>query len=79
MPEEELPPVDYVYRQVAATIRERIKNGTYPPRSRLPAREQLAEELGVATMTVRRAMGLLQDEGYVRILHGSGTWVTWEP
>ena len=74
--------VDDVYAEVARTIERRIKDGTYPFRSRLPAREELAAELGVAAMTVRRAVAVLADPGrdggaLVRVLPGSGTYVIW--
>ena len=76
--------VDYVYKIVAATLEERILDGTYPFRSRLPSREELAEEFGVAVMTVRRAIATLADEDreggpLVRILPGSGTYVIRRP
>jgi DNA-binding GntR family transcriptional regulator len=78
MTEEQLP--DYVYKTVARTIEGRIKDGTY--RERLPAMTELAADLGVAVMTVRRAIEVLADperEGgpVVRVLQGSGTYVIW--
>src|SRR5918992_867554 len=39
---------------------------------RLPPERLLAEELGVARMTIRRAIAALAREGLVRTLHGSG-------
>ncbi|AVG23462.1 GntR family transcriptional regulator [Pontimonas salivibrio] len=44
--------------------------------SRLPAERQLAEEFGVSVMTVRHALGVLADDGWVRRSAGSGTFVS---
>jgi len=42
---------------------------------RLPPERQMAEQLGVARMTVRRAMNTLVDEGRLDRRQGSGTYV----
>lgn len=44
-----------------------------PPGSRLPSERALAEQWGVARMTVRNALAGLAREGLVRTVHGSGT------
>ncbi|PRY60092.1 GntR family transcriptional regulator [Knoellia remsis] len=50
-----------------------------PPGGRLPAERALAEEWGVARMTVRSAIAALAREGLVRTVHGSGSLRTTPP
>jgi CheY-like chemotaxis protein len=63
------------YLSIAATIRERIAAGVYVPGQQLPASAALAKEHGVALMTVRQALGILQQEGAIEARHGAGTFV----
>ncbi|MGH3400619.1 MAG: GntR family transcriptional regulator [Streptosporangiaceae bacterium] len=64
---------DWPYQQVAARIRERIQSGDLGPR--LPSYMDLAHEMGVAPMTVQRAIRVLADEGLVITRPGRGTFV----
>ncbi|GAA3523199.1 DNA-binding GntR family transcriptional regulator [Streptosporangium album] len=48
---------EYVWKQVADVIRQRIKDGQYRPRTPIPSEIRLAEELGVAKGTIRKAVG----------------------
>lgn len=63
------------YLSIANSIRERIADGTYRPGQQLPASAALAREHGVALMTVRQALGILQQEGVIEARHGAGTFV----
>ena len=63
------------YLTIANEIRERIADGTYRPGQQLPASAALAKEHGVALMTVRQALGILQLEGAIEARHGAGTFV----
>jgi DNA-binding FadR family transcriptional regulator len=60
---------------VAAAIRRRIFTGEYEPGERLPAEYRLAREFDVSVPVVRTAMGVLRNEGLVRTMHGTGTFV----
>jgi GntR family transcriptional regulator len=62
------------YQQVAALLRDRIRDGELGPR--LPSHMQLAQELGVSPMTVQRALKVLKDEGLIYAERGLGTFVT---
>jgi GntR family transcriptional regulator len=64
-----------LYRQLAAELRARIYDGTYPRGSRLPAEPELIAEHGVSRVTVRLALGLLREEGLVEPSRGRGTFV----
>ena len=63
------------YRQLAAILRGEIESGDRPPRSRLPSIHQLAEDHGLATATVVKALRLLKAEGLVTGTPGHGTFV----
>jgi len=63
------------WERIAAALRADITSGRYPPGSRLPNEIQLAERFDVHRHTLREAVRTLVSEGYVRVLHGSGTYV----
>lgn len=63
------------YQLVAAAIRGRIRDGTYPPGSFLPLRRELREEFRVSDIVVNDAMRILRNEGLVDTLIGRGTFV----
>lgn len=49
----------------------RIKNG-----DKLPSEHELAEMYGMSRHTVRKALSILENEGFVRAEHGRGTFCT---
>jgi GntR family transcriptional regulator len=67
---------EFPFQQLAAILRERIQAGKYPPGRKIPSIIDLVEESGLSTMTVRRAVQVLADEGLVRTVPGRGTFVT---
>ncbi|MFG2900155.1 GntR family transcriptional regulator [Streptomyces zaomyceticus] len=64
-----------IYVAVADHIAARISAGELPPGARLPAERDLAEEYGVAYLTVRRAARVLRERGLILTVHGKGTFV----
>lgn len=69
-PDSPVPP----YRQVAAILRARIESGQIPVR--LPGERSIADELGVAIGTARKAVAVLRDEeDLVETIPGWGTFV----
>lgn len=58
------------YEHIAAVIKERILDGTYPPGSHLPTRAQLREEFSVSDITITGAMRILRSQGLVETLIG---------
>lgn len=66
---------DYIYMQLADYIETRITDGYLKPGARLPAERQMAEDYGVAYLTVRRAMQELRKRGLIRSVVGRGTFV----
>ncbi len=67
----ETPP----FGQLAAILRARIESGELQPGRALPALTYLMQEYGLSRNTVRRAIGVLADEGLVRTRPGWGTFV----
>ncbi|MGW1440275.1 GntR family transcriptional regulator [Streptomyces griseus] len=64
------------WRQVAAIIRQRIEDGTYPPRTRVPSVLQLQAEFGIAAATGQKVHRALRDEGLIYTEPGLGSFVT---
>lgn len=62
------------WQQIADTIRDRIADGTLPPRA-LVSEVQLEAEFGVARGTVRKATAALRDEGLLVTTPGMGSFV----
>ena len=52
-----------------------IREGRFPPGARLPTERALCEALSVSRSTVRNALGLLEGEGRIVRIGGSGTYV----
>ena len=61
--------------QCVARIKEDILSGVYEPEAKLPPEKDLCIQLGVSRSTLREAFRMLQALGYVRIIHGRGTFV----
>lgn len=68
-----------MWRQVAQYVIDRIKDGTYPPGTRVPSTLELATEMGVASSTSQKALAWLRAEGWLRGETGLGTFVVDEP
>lgn len=64
------------WRQVAAVMRERIEDGTYPPRTRIPSVVQLTGEFGIAAMTGHKVHRALRAEGLIYTEPGLGSFVS---
>jgi GntR family transcriptional regulator len=63
------------YEIEAAHLRRLIERGEFRVGETLPRIADLAEERGVSVATVRRAMEVLEDEGLVRVVRGTGAIV----
>lgn len=67
------------YAQLASVLRHRIVQGELLPGQRLPTVAELAQEHGLARITVRQAYGVLAREGLVTSARGRGTFVAEAP
>lgn len=61
--------------QIAAAIRQRIEDGEWRPRRRIPTVVDLSFEYGVAKATVQLAIAHLRDLGVVYTVKNRGTFV----
>jgi GntR family transcriptional regulator len=68
-----------VYKQIADHLRAAIGNGRLREGDQLPSEAQLMSHYGVARMTVRNALRILQDEGLITAEHGRGVYVRARP
>jgi len=67
------------YAQLADLLRQRISRGVWAEGTKLPALEKLMREFGVARVTVRQAVNLLERDGLLSPQRGRGTFVTGRP
>lgn len=63
------------YLSIYEELKEEINNGVYPVGGLFPAEPELQNLFGVSRITVRHAVQLLVDEGYLQRIHGVGTVV----
>jgi GntR family transcriptional regulator len=70
-PSDETP----IYRQIMRQFREAIALGGLKPGDKLPSHRELAEQLVVAPLTVKKAYDELETGGYLETLRGRGTFV----
>jgi DNA-binding transcriptional regulator YhcF (GntR family) len=75
----EFAPDEPRWRQVARVIRQRIDDGTYPPRTRVPSVVEMLEEFGIATSTGQKVHRALRAEGLIYTEPGMGSFVTAQP
>ncbi|MGG5253678.1 trehalose operon repressor [Neobacillus sp. SM06] len=60
-----------IYQEIAA----QIEDGVYPKNSRLPSENELAEKYGTSRETVRKALNLLSQNGYIQKIKAKGSIV----
>ena len=65
--------------EVAATLRGQLEDGRYRAGERLPSEPDLARDFGISRATLREAVRILVEEGYLRRVHGSGTYAARRP
>ena len=65
-----------LFEQVVQQLEAVIIDGGLQPGDRLPSERQLADSLGVSRTVIREAAKSLEQKGLLRVLTGSGTYVT---
>ncbi len=65
-----------LYQQLSETLEEQIRAGSYPPGAQLPSERKLAASYGISRLTVRRAIQILKQAGFVVVQHGRGIFVS---
>lgn len=64
-----------LYEEVAQDMKEKILQGVYPVGSYIPTENELEASYDVSKVTVRRAIEILSNEGYLEKKSGKGTRV----
>lgn len=64
-----------MYQQIMEQIKQRIAVGDWPPNFPLPSVRELAIEIKVSVITVKRAYLELGREGVIVTQQGKGSWV----
>jgi GntR family transcriptional regulator len=64
-----------LYQQIVERLKREISAGRLQPGDALPSFRQLAEDLLVSVITVKRAYEQLESEGIIYCRHGLGTFV----
>lgn len=63
-----------IYQQLKNQIKEAILTGEIQDGDLLPSIRNLANETRVSVLTTRRAYDELEEEGYIKTVHGKGTF-----
>ncbi len=67
------------YIQLASLFRQRIEGGEWEVGSKIPTVKELADQCGVATMTIRQSLDILENEGLIERFRAKGTFVLERP
>ncbi|QSH41659.1 GntR family transcriptional regulator [Lentisphaerota bacterium ZTH] len=65
-----------VYRQIIERVMQQIQNGQLKAGDKLPPERDLAQELGTARGTIKKAYERLAVNHVIQIVHGRGTFVS---
>ena len=68
-----------IYRQLVDKIRAAVRKGELSPGDQLPTVQELADRLGVAKGTIKRAYDELGNMGVLEKVQGRGTFVCYQP
>ncbi len=63
------------YQVIYSDIKKLIRDGLYAAGSLIPTEMELCEKYGVSRTTVRKALSMLESEGFLHIRQGRGTEV----
>ncbi len=66
---------EHKYKDLLIKLQTDIQNGVYAKGQKLPSENELADATGYSRQTVRHAMSILESEGLLSRIRGSGTYV----
>lgn len=64
-----------MYQQIMEQIKQRIAVGDWAPNTQLPSIRELATEIKVSIITIKRAYMELERDGVILTQQGKGSWV----
>ena len=62
------------YWKLMSELKQKIVDGTYQAGNKMPSENELAAFYQVSRHTVRKALAILEHEGYIYAVHGKGTF-----
>lgn len=65
-----------LYLKVVIDIKSKITNGKIKKGEKIPSERELAQQHNVSRNVVREAITVLQNEGYVEVFPGKGSYIT---
>ena len=65
-----------LYNRIKADLERKVSDGTYKRGEYIPTEPELEAQYRVSRTTIRKAVGMLIDEGVLTIIRGKGTIVT---
>lgn len=68
-----------MYLQIIEQVRHKVALGDWPPGTEMPSIRQLAADLSVSVITVKRAYQELEQEGVILTQPGRGSFVAQAP
>lgn len=66
---------DFIYTRIYSELRQQIESGALVPGTRMETEMELRQRYGVSRETIRRALALLESDGYISRKVSSGTYV----
>ncbi|MFD0582990.1 GntR family transcriptional regulator [Dactylosporangium darangshiense] len=67
------------FRDIVGKLRQQIQDGRYPPGACLPSEAEMVKDFGCGRDTIRDAMAVLSNEGYILRRRGHLTIVRTRP
>jgi len=67
------------YLQLGTLFRRRVETGEWAVGEQIPTVDQLSADFGVAKLTIRQALGLLEQDGLIERFRAKGTFVKAKP
>ena len=64
-----------IYKQIAENISRAIVDGQLPAGCKLPTVRELSAETGAACGTIKHAYEFLEEQGFVEMIQGKGSFV----
>ena len=64
-----------IFEQIKQAIKKEIANNNLKENEMLPSIRNLAQDLRISVMTVKRAYDELEQEGFIKTIHGKGSLV----
>ena len=64
-----------IYEQIVGQIKTAIMQGNLKENQMLPSVRSLSKDLRISALTVKKAYDTLEQEGFIIIVHGKGSFV----